>query len=241
MPTPFTLAQATINQNFFEYIASGFQYIFEHWDRVAPSFFEHLQITGFSLAVALLIAIPFGVLISRVQWLSTPILSILGVLYTIPSLAFLAFLVPIYGLGFTTTVIVLIIYAQTQLVRNIALGFRGIDPAILEAARGMGMSNWQIFYKIEIPLAAPIAVAGMRIATLSIISIATVAAFVGAGGLGTLIKPNKAPRIIAAGIIMVIVIAVFADQIFRLLERLLAGYRTRRMPKPKANPTPKRA
>ena len=241
MSTPFTLAQATLNQNFFEYIASGFQYIFEHWDRVSPSFIEHLQITGFSLAVALLVAIPFGVLISRVQWLSTPILSVLGVLYTIPSLAFLAFLVPIYGLGFTTTVIVLIIYAQTQLVRNIALGFRGIDPAILEAARGMGMSNWQIFYKIEIPLAAPIAVAGMRIATLSIISIATVAAFVGAGGLGTLIKPTKAPRIIAAGIIMVILIAVIADQLFRLLERLLAGYRTRRMPKPKANPVPKRA
>ncbi len=236
------LAQAvSINQNFFDYIRSGFQYIFEHWDRISPGFFEHLRITGFSLSVALLIALPLGTLISRVGWLSAPVLSILGILYTIPSLAFLAFLVPFYGLGFTTTVIVLIIYAQTQLVRNVALGFRGIDPAIMEAARGLGMSKWQIFYKIEIPLAAPIAVAGMRIATLSIISIATVGAYVGAGGLGTYIKPNNAPRIIAAGIILVITIAVLADQFFRLIERLLAGYRTRRMPKPKANPTPKRA
>jgi osmoprotectant transport system permease protein len=241
MPALTTLAQATINQNFFDYIKSGFQYLFEHWDRVSDRFFQHLQITGFSLGVALLIAIPLGVLISRVGWLSAPVLSILGVLYTIPSLAFLAFLVPIYGLGFTTTVIALITYAQTQLVRNIAIGFRGIDPAILEAARGMGMSNWQIFYKIELPLAAPIAVAGMRIATLSIISIATVGAFVGAEDLGSLMKPNNAPRVIAAGIILIILIAVVADQFFRLIERLLAGYRTRRMPKPKANPTPKRA
>jgi osmoprotectant transport system permease protein len=105
----------------------------------------------------------------------------------------------------------------------------------------MGMSNWQIFYKIELPLAAPIAVAGMRIATLSIISIATVGAFVGAEDLGSLMKPNNAPRVIAAGIILIILIAVVADQLFRLIERLLAGYRTRRMPKPKANPTPKRA
>jgi osmoprotectant transport system permease protein len=235
------LAQAQINQNFFDYIQSGFQYIFEHWDRVSPSFFEHLRITGFSLAVALLIAIPLGILISRVGWLSTPVLGILGILYTIPSLAFLAFLVPIYGLGFTTTVIALIVYAQTQLVRNIALGFKGIDPAILESAHGMGMSEWQTFWKVELPLAAPIAVAGLRIATLSIISIATVGAFVGAGGLGEMIKPINAPRRIAAGIICVIAIAVLADQLFRLLERALAGYRYKKIPRPKANPVPKRA
>ncbi|MDB5081911.1 MAG: hypothetical protein JWP00_3835 [Chloroflexi bacterium] len=235
------IAQSQLNQNFFEYIQSGFQYIFERWDRVAPSFFEHLRLTGFSLGVALLIAVPLGILVSRVGWISTPVLGILGILYTIPSLAFLAFLVPFYGLGFTTTVIVLIIYAQTQLVRNIALGFKGIDPAILEAARGMGMSKWQTFWRVELPLAIPIAVAGMRIATLSIISIATVGAFVGAGGLGEMIKPTNAPRRIAAGIICVIAIAVLADQLFRLLERALSGYRYKKTPRPKANPVPKRA
>ncbi len=235
------VAQAQINQNVFEYIRSGFQYIFEHWDRISPGFFQHLQLTGFSLGVSLVIAIFLGVLISRVNWLSAPVLGILGILYTIPSLAFLAFLVPVYGLGFTTTVIVLIVYAQTQLVRNIALGFKGIDPSILEAARGMGMSKWQTFWKVEVPLAVPIAVAGMRIATLSIISIATVGAFVGAGGLGQYIKPSNAPRIIAAGIILVITIAVLADQLFRLLERSLAGYRYKKIPRPKPNPVPKRA
>lgn len=227
--------------DFFEFVRSGFQYLFEHWDRISPGFFQHLQLTGFSLAVALLIAIPLGILVSRVEWISAPVLGVLGILYTIPSLAFLAFLVPIYGLGFTTTVIVLIVYAQTQLVRNISLGFKGIDPSILEAARGMGMSKWQTFWKVELPLAVPIAVAGMRIATLSIISIATVGAFVGAGGLGQYLKPNTAPRIVAAGIICIIAIAVLSDQIFRLIERALAGYRYKKLPRPKANPVPKRA
>src|SRR4051812_21125042 len=96
IPTPTT--------DFFEFIRSGFQYLLEHWDRISPGFFQHLQITGFSLAVSLVIAIPLGILVSRVDWLAAPVLGILGVFYTIPSLAFLAFLVPIYGLGFTTTV-----------------------------------------------------------------------------------------------------------------------------------------
>lgn len=241
MKTFGILGQVIPKTDFFEFIRSGFQYLFEHWDRISPGFFQHLQITGFSLVVSLLIAIPLGILVSKVAWLSAPVLGILGVLYTIPSLAFLAFLVPYYGLGFTTTVIVLIVYAQTQLVRNIALGFKGIDPAVLESARGMGMNNWQVFWKVELPLAVPIAVAGMRIATLSIISIATVGAFVGAGGLGQYLKPNTAPRIIAAGLICIIFIAVLSDQIFRLVERTLAGYRTKKMPKPRANPVPKRA
>ncbi len=215
------------------FFQNGFKYIFERWERVSPNLIEHLQITGFSLGVALLIALPLGLLISRLRWLSAPVLGVLGILYTIPSLAFLAFLVPFYGLGFTTTVIVLITYSQSMLVRNIALGFLGIDAAILEAARGMGMSRWQVFWQVELPLATPIMVAGMRIATLSIISIATIGAFVGAGGLGQLIKPSNSPARIAAGIICVALMAIIADQLYRLLERLLGGYRLKRAPQAK--------
>jgi osmoprotectant transport system permease protein len=217
---------------FYNYFATGFQYIFEHWDRVSPRFFEHLQLTGLSLLISLLIALPLGVLISRVRWLSGPVLSVLGFLYTIPSLAFLAFLVPIYGLTSTTTVVVLVVYAQTMLVRNIAIGFNGIDGSILEAARGMGMSGWQVFRQVELPLALPVIVAGMRIATLSIISIATVGAWVGAGGLGLLLKVDN-PRLNAAGIICVILIALVADQIYRAIERLTGGYRNRQPVRPR--------
>ncbi len=214
---------------FYQYFENGFRYIFERWERVSPRFVEHLQITGLALAIALLIALPLGILISRKRWLSTPVLGVLGVLYTIPSLAFLAFLVPIYGLGFTTTIIVLIVYAQTMLVRNTMLAFTGIDPSIIEAARGMGMSWWQVFWQIELPLAIPVIVAGMRIATLAMVSIATVGAWVGAGGLGQLLKIDN-PRLNAAGIICIVFIALVADQVYRLIERLTGGYRHRQAP-----------
>jgi osmoprotectant transport system permease protein len=211
-------------QKFYLYFENGFKYIFDRWERVSPRFIEHLQIVGISLGIALLIALPLGILISRVRWLSAPVLGVLGVLYTIPSLAFLAFFVPIYGLGFTTTVIVLVIYAQTMLVRNIALGFTGIDRSLIEAARGMGMSGNQVFWQVELPLAIPVIVAGMRIATLSNISIATVGAWVGAGGLGQLLRVDN-PRLNAAGIICVVFIALVADQLYRLLERVTGGHR----------------
>lgn len=211
----------------YQFFESGFKYIFEHWDRVSPRFFEHLQISGVALLIALVIALPLGFLISRVRWLSAPVLGVLGVLYTIPSLAFLAFFVPIYGLGFTTVVIVLILYSQTMLVRNVSLGFTGIDRSILEAARGMGMSSSQVFWQVELPLAIPIIVAGMRIATLSIISIATVGAFVGAGGLGKLLTVDN-PRLNAAGVICVIFIAITADLLYRAIEAVTGGNRGKR-------------
>lgn len=210
----------------YKYFESGFNYIFTRWERVSPRFIEHLQMLGITLAIALAIALPLGFLISRVRWLSAPVLGILGILYTIPSLAFLAFFVPIFGLGTTTTVIVLIIYAQTMLVRNIALGFTGIDRSIIEAARGMGMSSAQVFWQVELPLALPVIIAGMRVATLAIVAIGTVGAWVGAGGLGQLLRVDN-PRINAAGVICVILIAIVADQIYRLLELLTGGYRRR--------------
>ena len=209
-----------------DYFGRGFDYIFRHWDRVSPRFWEHLQITVISLLIGAAIALPIGVWISRVRWLATPVLGFLNILYSIPSLAFLALLVPFTGLGSTTTIVVLVLYAQALLVRNTALGFNSIDGSILEAARGMGMSKAQIFWRVELPLAVPVILAGMRIATLAIVSIATVGALVGAGGLGKLIlrDPQNFP-VVSAAIICIVFIAVVADQIYRLIERLVAGYR----------------
>ncbi len=214
---------------FYQFFADGFYYLFDKWERVSPFFFEHLRISGISLAIALLIAFPLGLLVSKVRWLATPVLGVLNVLYTIPSLAFLAFLVPFYGLSPLTTIVVLVAYAQTMLVRNITLGFIGIEPSISESARGMGMNPWQILWRVELPLALPVMVAGMRIATLAIISIATIGAWAGAETLGKLFQEDN-PRKNAAGIICVVLIALTADQLYRLLERAASGYRRKQAP-----------
>lgn len=195
-------------------------YLFEHFDRVLPRLIEHLTISGISLAIALIIALPLGLLLSRIHSLATPVLVVLGIFYTIPSFAFFAFLVPFTGIGPRPAIIALVTYSLVVLVRNTMVAFNGVDPAVKEAARGMGMSGAQVLWRIEVPLAIPVMVAGMRIATLSTVGLATIAAWIGAGGLGQLLRDgvNNPPKLYA-GVISVGVIAIVADLIFRLIER----------------------
>lgn len=196
------------------------QYLFEHFDRVWPRLVEHVTISGISLLIALVISLPLGLLLSRVHTLATPVLGFLGVIYTIPSFALFAFLVPFTGIGAQPAIIALTAYALVVLVRNTMVAFNSVDPAVKEAARGMGMSGTQILWRIETPLALPVLVAGMRIATLSTVALTTVAAWIGAGGLGQLLKDgvNNPPKLYA-GVICVGIMALVADQIFRLMER----------------------
>jgi len=198
-------------------------YIFNNFGEVSSRLFQHLQLTAYSLIIALIIALPLGLLISRVKPLSTPILALLGIIYTMPSLALFAMLVPFLGLGFVPAISVLVAYSQLSLVRNVALGFDQIDPAIKEAARGMGMSGWQRLWMVELPLALPIIVAGIRIAALLIIGIGTIAAWIGAGGLGQLLLNGVGERNndkILAGAVMIALLSISVDLLFRLLERL---------------------
>lgn len=197
-----------------------FDYLLNHFDRVWPRLVEHLTISGVSLGIAMLIALPLGLLISRVVRLATPVLVGLGIIYTIPSFALFAFLVPFTGIGAQPAIIALTLYALVVVVRNTMVAFNSVDPAVKEAARGMGMSSAQILWRIEIPLALPVIVAGMRIGALSTIGLATIAAWIGAGGLGQLLKDgiNNSDKLYA-GIICVGAIAVLTDLIFRLLER----------------------
>jgi osmoprotectant transport system permease protein len=165
---------------------------------------------------------PLGVLLARVAWLRGPVLGVLGVIYTIPSLSLLVLLIPLFGIGTTPAIIALVAYAQLVLVRNIVVGLAGVDPAIVEAARGMGMSGWQRFRQVELPLALPLILAGVRLATLSIIAIGTVAALVGAGGLGRPlfegVSTGNSQKILA-GSVAVAVLALGANAILRVLER----------------------
>jgi osmoprotectant transport system permease protein len=198
------------------------RYLIDNFPLVAQLFGQHLRMTLIALGISLAIAVPVGVLLARVRWLRGPVLSLLGIIYTIPSLSLLVLLIPLLGLGLRSAVIALVAYAQLVLVRNILVGLAGVDPAIVEAARGMGMSGWQRFWRVELPLALPLILAGVRLATLSIIGIGTVAFLVGAGGLGKLLfegVTTSNPQKIVAGAVAVSALAVIANAILRLLER----------------------
>jgi osmoprotectant transport system permease protein len=174
------------------------------------------------LFFALIIGIPLGVALARVKWLQGPIMGLLGIIYTIPSLSFFVLLIPIFGLGTTPAIVALTAYAQLLLVRNWLVGLTSINPAVLEAARGMGMSGWQRFWQVEFPLALPMLLVGVRLVVLSSIGIGTIAAFINAGGLGVLLfegvitaNYNK----IFSGAVAVTVLSLAANYGIRTFER----------------------
>jgi osmoprotectant transport system permease protein len=199
-------------------------YLFNNLGIVGELFGQHVMLTFTSLGIALLFAVPIGFFVAKYRRLYTPVTGVLGIIYTIPSMALYATLIPYTGLGVKTATIGLVAYAQMILVRNVVAAIKGIDPMMLEAAKGMGMSKWQIVLKIEMPLSIPVILAGIRIATVSIISIGTIAAWIGGGGLGTLIFQglnHQHTGKIIAGTVAITILAISADVIFRLFEKLL--------------------
>lgn len=200
-------------------------YVLENIGLIARLFGEHLALTFSALAIALTIALPLGVLVARVKWLRGPVLGVLGTLYTIPTLSLFVLLIPILGLGTGPALTALVIYAQVVLVRNVVIGLDGIDPGVIESARGMGMSQVQRLLRVELPLALPLILAGVRVVTLSTIGIGTLAAFVNAGGLGTLlfdgVRSGNNEKIVI-GALAVSLLAVAANGLFGLVERRAA-------------------
>lgn len=199
---------------------------------VWPLLLQHLSMTVLTLLLAVAIALPLALLVTRYRWLNLPVLGMLGILYTIPSLALIIFLVPIFGLNAGSVVAAMVIYAQVILVRNLVVGLQSISPAVLEAARGMGMSHWQRWWQVQVPLILPIFLAGLRIAAIVTIAIATIGAKFGAGGLGTLLFDGiaQAGRYdkIWAGAIAVSLLAFAINGVFLSLERMTSpAYRLR--------------
>ncbi len=162
-------------------------YIIKNPGTIGKLLLEHLQMTGLAVLIAVAIALPLAILVTRYRWLNVPVLGLLGTLYTIPSLALIILLVPIFGLNRQSVVVSMVIYAQVILVRNFAVGLLSIKPEILEAARGMGMNLWQRWWRVQVPLILPICLAGVRLATIVAIAIAAIGAKFGAGGLGVLL------------------------------------------------------
>lgn len=209
----------------------SFEYLIERWPRVWRLTLEHLQLSATAVLLALIVAIPLGILAARNEKLSVPLLSFLGAIYTIPSLAFLAILIPTLGIGRRPAIVVLAAYAQIFLVRNIATGLRGVDAATLEAATGLGMTRWQQFARVRWPLALPLVIAGLRTASVTTISLATIAAWIGAGGLGTLLFEGITrddPDRILAGAVAITALALLVDLLLRFAESQTAISRARR-------------
>ncbi len=176
---------------------------------------------GIALLISILIALPISILLTRLPKLATPILGILGALYTIPSIALLILLLPIFGLNQRSVIVALVVYTQIILVRNMIAGLKGVPPIMLDAAKGMGMNAWQRWRKVQVPLALPVILAGVRLATIVAIAIATIGAKFGAGGLGTLlfdgIAQNRYDKILA-GSIIVALLTLLVNFLLRQLE-----------------------
>jgi osmoprotectant transport system permease protein len=198
-------------------------YIFNNPGDILALGWQHVIITGTALAISIVIALPLGYLLYRFPRVQAPILGVLGVLYTIPSIALMILLLPFFGLNATSVIVALVIYAQVILVRNVLAGLNGIDPPVIEAARGMGMTGWQMAWRVLLPLAFPVMVAGLRIATIVCVAIATLGARFNGGGLGTLLFDGiaEAGRLdkISAGAISVAVLAFSLNFLIGRVER----------------------
>ncbi|MFE3598738.1 ABC transporter permease [Streptomyces sp. NPDC059096] len=198
------------------------------WDAVL----EHLQLTFAAVLIGLVIAVPLALAARRWKTAAAPVLGVTTVLYTIPSLAMFSLLLPVYGLSASLVVAGLVLYSLTLLVRNILAGLRGVPEETRQAARGMGYGPLRLLLTVELPLALPAALAGLRIATVSAVSLVTIGAIVGHGGLGNLIYAGmntffKAQVLTAS--VLCVVIAVAADLALLLLQRRLTPW-TRRAP-----------
>ena len=188
---------------------------------------EHLWLVGLSMVFAILVGIPLGILIARWPVLDKPILGSASVIQTIPSLALFGFLLPAPWFGERAdrmAILALALYSLLPLIQNTYVGIRGVDPAVVEAARGMGMSDGQLLWQVQLPLSLGVIIAGIRVATVISVGLATIAAAIGAGGLGELIFRGLAmvsDSVILAGAIPAALLALLADFGLGRLEKLL--------------------
>jgi osmoprotectant transport system permease protein len=203
----------------------------DHLDDVQVQLVEHLWLTVIAVGIGFAISFSLAILSYRYRFAYGPLLAISGLLYTIPSLALFALLVPFYGLSTLTAEIGLVSYTQLILIRNIVTGLHGVSEDVKDAARGMGYSQWQLLWRVELPLAVPSMVAGLRIATVTTIGLVTVTAVIGMGGLGKLILRGLTisfSTAIVLGAVFSLLLAIVADLLLLLAERYLVPWARRR-------------
>jgi len=203
------------------------RFLLQNHTQVLELTLEHLWLVGWSTAFAMLIGIPLGIAIALRPRLNKPVLASANIIQTIPSLALFGFLLPVPWLGARSdrlAILALTLYALLPIIRNTYAGIRGVDPAVVEAGRGMGLTEMQLLYQVELPLAVSVILSGVRIAVVISVGLATIAAAIGAGGLGEFIFRGLAmvdDRVILAGAIPAAMLALLADFGVGWLERRL--------------------
>src|SRR6266550_1623595 len=203
------------------YILQPYNYNLSDPESIPNLFLKHLSLVLIIMLISLIIAIPLGLLVARYKRFYLPLITASGLLYCIPSIAAFALLLPITGLSPATAIIPLVLYNQLALIRNTAAGINGIDPLLLEVGRAMGMNRWQILLRVTLPLALPVIVAGLRVAMVTSIGIATLATLCGTSSLGDLIFlgiENTQNDQVLAGAILISLLAILADLLLLAIQ-----------------------
>ena len=203
--------------NFFEYLALN-------WRQILSLTIEHIKLTAISVGFAILIGVPLGLLISYIKKLNKPILGFANLIQAIPSMALLGFAIPFLGIGTLPAIVMVILYSLLPIIKNTYTGVQGINKLTMEAAKGIGLTKFQILRKVQIPLALPMIMAGVRISAVTAVGLMTMAAFIGAGGLGFLVFSGIRTvnnNQILAGAIPACMLALFVDYLVGMVEKMV--------------------
>lgn len=204
-------------------------YFFDNLDRIGILTLEHVSIVGVAIGLAILTGVPIGIAITQSQRVAANVLYAAAMIMTIPSIALFGLMIPILsvigqGIGYLPAVIAVLLYSQLPIIRNTYTAITNLDPALREAAKGMGMTPWQRLRQVEIPIAVPVIMAGVRTAVVINIGITAIAAYIGAGGLGELISrgiSQSDPRQLVAGAVSVSILAIIADYALLWVQKRL--------------------
>lgn len=210
-----------------ETVTKAYQYILDNQERFVHALQVHLSLSLTALFIGLLLCVPLGILCAKKPRIAGTVMNTINSLRVIPSLAILIIILPILGTGFVPALVALIVLACPPILINTFLGFRGIEPAIIEAASGMGMDQRQILRKVELPLAMPLIIAGGKTAAVEVIASATLAAFIGGGGLGTFIVNGLGMYnfpMLLVGAAPVALLAILSESCFAGIDRLATRY-----------------
>ena len=197
------------------------QYVISQKTQILDLLVQHIYLTITAIGIAILIGVPLGILVSRVKFLRKPIIGFVNLVQAVPSMALLGLLIPILGIGSTPAIFMVVVYSLLPIVKNTYTGISGIDPVVLESAKGIGLTKNQSLFKIQLPLALPIIMSGIRISAVTAVGLMTLAAFIGAGGLGYLVFSGVQTvnnNMILAGAIPACILALIIDFIFGKIE-----------------------
>lgn len=202
-------------------------FVQSNWSEILQMTLEHIQLVGLAVGIAILTGVPFGIYISQRETLAEIVLAIAGIIMTIPSIALFGIMIPIFslinqGIGFLPAIVALVLYSQLPIIRNTYIAIKNVDPNVRDAAIGVGMTTFQRLIKVELPLAFPVIMAGVRMAIVMTIGIGAIAAYIGAGGLGGYISRGISTSyavMIQVGAIAVSILAIAMDLIIGKLQQ----------------------